>query len=192
MKSLLLIACVMLISACQQASVTFHGKNITGIMPDLAFSLTGEDGQPVTAKAMTGKTVLLFFGYTHCPDYCPTTLMALSQALKALPEKTRRQVQVLFVSVDPKRDTPALLKQYTAYFSDQVMGLTGSHEQLDAITKRYRTAYGYGEPDADGNYSVSHGLAIYGFDSQGRVHLMMRNDERVARMAEDIATLSRL
>ncbi|MDX1805197.1 MAG: SCO family protein [Alcanivorax sp.] len=187
--TMLLILGLAVLVGCQQNPAHFHGKNITGVMPDLAFTLTGENNQTVTAQDMQGKAVLLFFGYTHCPDYCPTTLTAIAQALKSLPENQRDQVRVLFVSVDPRRDTPALLKQYTHYFGKQIHGLTGNKAQLDAITKRYRTAYGYGKPDAHGHYSVSHGLAIYGFDKQGRVHLLMRNDEPPQQMAEDIATL---
>lgn len=188
----LLLCAVMLLAACGKAPVTFHGKDITGVMPDLKFQLTDENGKAVTEQDYAGKVVVLFFGYTHCPDYCPTTLTALAQALKTLPEDQRDHYRVLFVSVDPKRDSPQMLKKYTAYFAPQIIGLTGTKAQLDALTKRYRTTYSYGDPDKDGNYLVTHGLAMYGFDSKGAVHLFMRDDEPVPRIGEDLKALGTL
>ena len=90
----------------------FHARDISGLMPALDFTLTDDTGRTVTAADFQGKDVLLFFGYTNCPDYCPATLAHLQQAIKRLPETTRKSLKVLFVSVDPKRDTPAKLKQY--------------------------------------------------------------------------------
>lgn len=182
----------LLVVACGKAPVTFHGRDITGVMPDLQFQLTDENGKTVTAQDYANKVVVLFFGYTHCPDYCPATLTLLAQALKILPADQRDRYRVLFVSVDPKRDTPALLKKYTAYFGPQIIGLTGSKDQLDALTKRYRTAYSYGDPDANGNYEVTHGLAMYGFDVHGAVHLFMRDDEPAKEIAEDLQALGTL
>lgn len=180
------------LASCNNAPVSFHGKDITGVMPDLEFTLVGEQGKPVNAAHFQGKAVVLFFGYTHCPDFCPTTLTALAQALNTLPERTRDQIRVLFVSVDPSRDTPELLKEYTRYFGPRIVGLTGDEEQLDALTKRYRTTYSYDQPDQDGNYLVSHGLAMYGFDKQGKVHLFMRNDQPVEQIADDLKALEGL
>lgn len=182
----------LVLASCNNAPVSFHGKDITGVMPNLEFTLIGEQGKPVSAERFQGKAVVLFFGYTHCPDFCPTTLTALAQALNKLPEQTREQIRVLFVSVDPSRDTPALLKEYTDYFGPQVIGLTGDKEALDALTKRYRTTYSYDQPDQDGHYLVSHGLAMYGFDKQGKVHLFMRNDQPVEQIAEDLQALAGL
>lgn len=182
----------LVLTSCSKAPVEFHGKDITGVMPDLEFNLIGGEGKPVTQAEFQGKAVVLFFGYTHCPDFCPTTLTALAQALNKLPEQTRDQIRVLFVSVDPSRDTPELLKKYTGYFAPQVVGLTGDKPELDAITKRYRTTYSYDQPDQDGNYLVSHGLAMYGFDKQGKVHLFMRNDQPVEQIAEDLKALEGL
>lgn len=191
-RGLLLGAVLSVLAACGKAPVTFHGKDITGLMPNLEFQLTDENGKAVTEQDYAGKVVVLFFGYTHCPDYCPTTLTALAQALKTLPEEQRDHYRVLFVSVDPKRDQPAMLKQYTAYFAPQIIGLTGNKTQLDALAKRYRTTYSYGDPDKDGNYIVNHGLAMYGFDKSGKVHLFMRNDEPVPQIAEDLQALATL
>lgn len=185
-----LLALAMLASVgCDSSGVDFNGKDISGLMPELKFSLTGQNGETVTEARYRGEAVVLFFGYTHCPDYCPMTLTALAQALKQLSPEQREQVRVLFVSVDPKRDSPELLAKYTSYFSPRVDGLTGDKETLDALTKRYRTAYSYGEPDENGNYLVNHGTAMYGFDRQGKIRVFMRDDQPVDQIAEDLKAL---
>ena len=155
----------------------WYGQDITGLMPNLQFQLRGVDGQPVTAANVDGKAVMLFFGYTSCPDVCPATLSRLAQAKAALPAELQQQLMILFVSVDPGRDTPAKLKQYTDFFGDGIRGLTGSKQELDEITIRYRTSYSYGPVDAKGNYVVSHGSGIYGFDRHGKIHLLVMGDD---------------
>jgi protein SCO1/2 len=189
---LLIALFAVLLAGCGESPVAFHGKDITGVMDDLSFTLTDENGDTVTESIVDDKAVVLFFGYTHCPDYCPMTLTLLAQAMNTLSEQEREQLRVLFISVDPERDTPALLKEYTDYFGPEVIGLTGSKDQLDDVTKRYRTAYGYGDKDEDGNYEVSHGLAMYGFDKSGRVRLLMRNDQPVEQVADDLKALTDL
>ncbi|HIK73337.1 MAG: protein SCO1/2 [Alloalcanivorax sp.] len=189
---LLITLFAVLLVGCGESRVDFHGKDITGVMDDLSFTLTDENGDTVNASIVDNKAVVLFFGYTHCPDYCPMTLTLLAQAMNTLSEQEREQLRVLFVSVDPERDTPSLLKEYTAYFGPEVIGLTGTKDQLDDVTKRYRTAYGYGDKDEQGNYEVSHGLAMYGFDKSGKVRLLMRNDQPVEQVAEDLKTLTDL
>ena len=179
------------LAGCGQQHL-FHARDISGLMPDLNFTLTDDNGRTVTAADYQGKDVLLFFGYTNCPDYCPATLAHLQQAIKRLPEATRKALKVLFVSVDPKRDTPAKLKQYTAYFGPEFVGLTGSMDALKDLTKRYRTTFSYGEADAKGNYEVSHGLAVYAFDRRGQVRLMILNDEPIPQLSEDLTQLAQL
>ncbi|HEX5677319.1 MAG TPA: SCO family protein [Alcanivorax sp.] len=192
LTGLLVAVCTVLLVGCGESRVDFHGKDITGVMEDLSFTLTSENGNTVSEEIVEDKAVVLFFGYTHCPDFCPMTLTLLAQAMNTLSEQEREQLRVLFVSVDPERDTPALLKEYTAYFGPEVIGLTGDKDQLDDITKRYRTAYGYGDKDEDGNYEVSHGLAMYGFDKSGKVRLLMRNDQPVEQVADDLKALTDL
>lgn len=192
LTGLLVAVCTVLLVGCGESRVDFHGKDITGVMEDLSFTLTSENGNTVSEEIVEDKAVVLFFGYTHCPDFCPMTLTLLAQAMNTLSEQEREQLRVLFVSVDPERDTPALLKEYTAYFGPEVIGLTGDKDQLDDITKRYRTAYGYGDKDEDGNYEVSHGLAMYGFDKSGKVRLLMRNDQPVEQVADDLRALTDL
>ncbi len=162
--------------------------NITGVMPNLKFTLTDENGTTVHADNWRGKVKLLYFGYTHCPDICPLTLADIARALRSL-GKQADQVRVLFVSVDPKRDTPAVLKTYAHAFGPQFVGLTGTQDQLLALTARYRVSYSYDNPDVDGNYTVNHGAAIYVFDKTGRVRLLMSRSDKSAAIAHDLKQL---
>jgi len=157
-------------------------------MPPLQFTLIRDDGQTVTQKDYFGKPVLLYFGYTHCPDVCPTTLADLAIALKQL-GPVADQVRVLFVSVDPARDTPAVLKTYVNAFGPWFVGLTGNQEQLEALTKRYRVAFRLGEPDAKGEYAVYHSSAVFIFDRQGKARLLTSLSDKSDMIAADLKRL---
>ncbi|MCS4502991.1 hypothetical protein KBTX_03026 [wastewater metagenome] len=177
MLALVLVAC---------ASGDWRTKDISGMMPELAFSLTDENGQSVTAEDYRGKVTLLFFGYTFCPDVCPVTLARLSRILGELDDDARRDVQVLFVSVDPRRDTPERLRAYTSAFGGDFIGLTGTQDQLKALNKRYRVTYGYGEADEDGNYVVSHSGAVFVFNRAGEARLLVRDSDPVEAVLADL------
>lgn len=186
----LIVACVLaVLTAGCGGEVTWQTKDIGGMMPELEFELISENGEPVTEEQYADKVNLLFFGYTHCPDVCPITLGRLRGVMGRLPADVVDRVQVLFVSVDPERDGPGELRSYTDQFGEGFVGLTGSREQLGALTKRYRTTYGFGEPDDDGNYEVSHGSAVYAFDSNGNARLLIRNDDGVDAIAKDLEQL---
>lgn len=189
MRKLITICVLMLSLVACDSEIAWKTKDISNLMPELGFTLTNEDGQTVTADQYTGKVNLLFFGYTHCPDICPLTLGRLSSVMKRLPPDVAEQVRVLFVSVDPKRDKPELLREYTSAFGENVVGLTGSRGQLDELTKRFRTTYGYGEPDENGDYLVSHASAVYAFDTGGNARLLIRSSDSVEAIAEDITHL---
>ncbi|MDZ7685256.1 MAG: SCO family protein [Gammaproteobacteria bacterium] len=186
---LLIIAALLLTTACADDAHDWHAKSISGLMPPLEFTLTDENGNTVTAEGFRGDIVLLFFGFTHCPDFCPTTLSKLSRALADLGD-ARTDVTVLFVSVDPKRDGPEALRRYTSSFAPEIVGLTGTMDQLESLAKRYRTTFSYGAPDDAGYYSVSHGLAVYVFDPGGKARLMILNDAPVDEIASDLRTLA--
>ncbi len=158
-------------------------------MPDLEFELTSDTGETVTEQNYQGKASLVFFGFMNCPDICPGTLQGLSTAIEALPAARQDDVQVLFVSVDPARDTPEQLKEYTEFFGPQFTGLTGTESQLSELVKRMRATYGYGEPDASGHYAVSHSSAIYGFDSQGNAQVLMKSNQPISDFTDDIEML---
>lgn len=176
------------LSGCGGGQVQWSTQSIRGVMPDLAFTLTDEHGNAVQASEYRGEYTLLFFGYTHCPDICPATLSVLGAALRQLGDEAQR-VTVLFVSVDPKRDGPQALRRYTSSFGPGIVGLTGTRDQLDALTKRYRVTYRYGEADDDGNYPVYHSAAIFAFDPDGRVQLLMNYTDGVPAIAHDLQQL---
>lgn len=187
-KFVVIFGCVLLLASCSRQPLSWDTKNITGVMPDLQLNLTDENGRPVQASNYLGKINLLYFGYTHCPDVCPLTLATVEQALTKLGPKADK-VRMLFVSVDPKRDPPRVLKRYVQAFGPHIVGLTGSQSQLQALSKRYRVAYRYGKPDADGNYAVYHSAGIFVFAPSGKVRLLMNYKEGAAAMAHDLKQL---
>ena len=128
------------------------------------FALVDGDGRPVTEANFAGEPTLVFFGYTHCPDVCPTTLDAISQTFKALgPDK---RVRALFVTLDPERDTPAVMKDYLSSFDPRIVGLTGSQAAVDRVAHEYRV-YAKKVPTGDGDYSVDHTGVVYLMDGRG-------------------------
>jgi protein SCO1/2 len=132
------------------------------------FSLTSYRGQ-VNLNDYRGKIVLLYIGYTWCPDICPTNLAMISSTLSALNDLEREQVQPLFVSVDPDRDTPQRLKEYVEYFHPSLLGLTGSKRQIDDVVERYGAAYRIVNKQEDENYVVDHTADTYIIDRQGQL-----------------------
>ena len=178
----------LLLAACSHAPSPWLLTDVRGHLPDLRFHLVNDLGQPVTGASYRGKVVLLYFGYTHCPDVCPTTLAHLTVVLQNL-GPLAQHVRVLFVSVDPKRDTPALLRAYTSAFGPHIIGLTGTPEAIARVAKRYRVAYSYGKPDAQGNYVVNHSAAIFIFDARGRARLLATERDTVAQLTHDLHLL---
>jgi len=130
------------------------------------FTLVNQDGRTVTEKDFSGATHLVFFGFTHCPDVCPTTLQQISDVLAALGPKAKA-MKVAFVTVDPERDDPASLKTYLSSFDPRITGLTGTPEQITAVEKAYR-AYARKVPDQKGDYVMEHTAIVYVMDAQNR------------------------
>lgn len=130
------------------------------------FTLVDQDGKTVTDADFKGKPALIFFGYTHCPDVCPTTLFEVSEVLRAL-NGDAGKAQALFISIDPERDTPAVMKDYLSSFDPHLRGLTGSVEQIAAAEKNYRV-YAKKVPGANGEYTMDHTALVYLMDKQGR------------------------
>ena len=182
-----LIVLALLLAACGGGG-PWQLKDIKGVVPDLAFNLTDDSGRKVDAADYRGQVVLLFFGYTNCPDVCPTTLVKLSAALNRMGEAARR-VRVLFVTVDPKRDTLDVLHRYASAFGSRISGLRGSEAELHALAKRYRISYSYGEPDANGDYEVTHSSAVFVFDATGAARLLILPDSGEKAIAHDLARL---
>ena len=188
MRRTLLLFLLALLAACSHAPSPWQLTDVRGHLPDLRFHLTDDRGRPVTGTSFRGKTVLLYFGYTHCPDVCPTTLAHLTVALQNL-GPLAREVRVLFLSVDPGRDTPAVLHAYVRAFGPYIVGLTGTPAEIARVAKRYRVAYSYGKPNAEGNYEVSHSAAIFIFDARGRARLLADQQSTVAQLTHDLHLL---
>ena len=189
-SAMALLASLVMLGGCFGDDENWNGKDISGLMPELAFELTGTSGDTVTAEQTDGNIRLLFFGFTSCPDICPATLQKLSRAVKDLPTELRKDTQIVFVSVDPQRDTPERIDSYVSFFSDRAIGLTGEEPALRELSKRYRTTFGYDEPDADGNYNVSHSGAVYVFDREGKARLLIRPELSVEDIRTDLVALA--
>jgi protein SCO1 len=132
------------------------------------FTLQGPQG-PVSLDDFRGKVVLLYFGYTWCPDICPTNLSLFSRVLNELEPEELAQVQPIFISVDPKRDTLARLKEYTEYFHEHLIGITGSDAEVAKVAALYGVAYRAVNPETDTNYAVDHSADTYIVDQQGQL-----------------------
>lgn len=185
-----LMAAAAMLGGCFGDDPAWNGKDISGLMPELAFELTDTSGETVTAEQTDGEIRMLFFGFTSCPDICPATLQKLSRAVKALPAELQEDTRIVFVSVDPQRDTPERIDSYVSFFSDRAIGLTGEEPALRELSKRYRTTFGYDEPDAEGNYNVSHSGAVYVFDRDGNARLLLRPELSVEDIRTDLIALA--
>lgn len=176
------LALVLLLAGCGKTS--FHMTDISGAMPALDFRMTRvRDGAAVTGADYRGKLVVLYFGYTNCPDVCPATLANLAQMLSRV---NSPDVRVLFVTVDPARDSAEGLKKYTAAFSPQIEGLRGSDNDLATLARRYRVAYAV---DPGPPYAVMHSNAVFFFDKTGKARLVTTDTGDTAAMAEDVKKL---
>jgi protein SCO1/2 len=130
------------------------------------FTLTAMDGQRFTDADLQGAPHLVFFGFTHCPDICPTKLMELSAIFRAAGERAGK-ARAVFITVDPARDTPEVLKNYLSSFDDRIVGLTGTQTEIDAVVKAYR-AYAKRVPTSSGDYTMDHTAIVYLMDRRGR------------------------
>ena len=136
--------------------------------PGADFVLQSADG-PVDSKALRGKVLLIYFGYTHCPDVCPASLAAGGQAMNALSPTEQARVKMFMVSVDPERDTLQHLKEYTSFFQPQLAGITGTPAQIADLAKAFGAGYIKQAPKADGSYAVDHTVSTYVVDGEGRL-----------------------
>ena len=177
-----------LLASCTPPQEDWRLTNITGLMPELAFALTDHTGERVDGADFRGGPVVMYFGYTHCPDVCPTTLATVRRALGRLEPGQAEQVQVLFVTVDPDRDTRRTLARYVNAFGPQFVGLRGDPEALGELTRRYRVVYNRDKPDEPG-YLVAHSSALFVFDGQGDPRLVGRPGDEADAIARDLRKL---
>ncbi len=188
-RHFLIVGLLSVLSACSNAPAPWQTTNMTGHLPDLAFTLTDANhNKAVTAAGFHGQVVVLNFGFTHCPDVCPMSLHQLQSALSKLDEVGAKQVQVLFATVDPQRDGIAEMKAYTENFG-QTIGLTGDRAGLILLARRYKVGVEFGDADEQGHYDVSHSSVTYVFDRNGAVRLLIRPDDTPEAIAIDLARL---
>ena len=163
---------------------------VRGFLPDLKFTLAGPAGQTVTEKDFSGKTVMMFFGYASCPDICPTTMAQLAQVKQKLGEQGQ-DVRILFISVDPHRDTPDRLQTYVNAFDKNAIGLSGTTKQIADVARRYRVAYQIEKPKGseEQNYEVSHARGVYIFDAGGNARLLAADAHDIDRLADGVRSL---
>ncbi|MEN6585288.1 MAG: SCO family protein [Sulfuricella sp.] len=166
----------------------FRGTDIAGAAAGRDFHLTDQNGRMRSLADFRGKVVLLTFGYTHCPDICPTTLASLAAVVRSLGEEGKR-VQVLFVTLDPARDKPALLARYMPFFNPDFLGLYGDDAATAAAAKAFGVFYQKQYTGSASGYTLDHSAGIYAFDPQGRLRLHMAYDSSAKDIAHDVRLL---
>lgn len=186
---LALILLTALLVACQQgSSASFIGTDLTGTQFGKPLSLTDHTGKLRNMNDFKGKVVVLFFGYTHCPDVCPTTMGDLKQTMKLLGDKAN-DVQVLFVTVDPERDTQEVLAQFVPGFDPRFIGLRGTVEEVAANLSEYKVyAAKVSEPGKSG-YTMDHSAGLYVFDETGAPRIYLGYGEKPENIAHDLRLL---
>jgi protein SCO1/2 len=183
-----LISLAGLLAACGENKPQFSSVDITGADYAKDFQLPDQDGKLRTLKDFQGKVVVLFFGYTQCPDVCPTTMTELAQVKKQLGADGDK-LQGVFVTVDPERDTPAVLKGYMAGFDPSFIALRGTPEQTAAMAKDFKVFYRKVEGKTPTSYSMDHTAASYVYDTKGQLRLYTRYGSGAQALASDIRLL---
>ena len=173
-------------AGCSQHGEPWQLTDVSGHLPDLDFTLTGDDGKPVAADSLKGRASLVYFGYTHCPDVCPETMGRLMQVIDKLGPDAQK-VRILFVSVDPARDTPKALHDYVGAFdATHARGLTGTDSQIEDMARHYRVAYQMEKREPNGNYEVTHSSAVYIFDAHNHARLLATDHDTPDVIARDV------
>ncbi|ARP88995.1 SCO family protein [Bordetella genomosp. 9] len=176
------------LTACGQGSPAFKGSDISGTHLGKALSMVDQDGRPRTLADYAGKVLVVFFGYTQCPDVCPTSLAEMAQVMQSLGEDAAR-VQVIMVTVDPERDTPEVLKQYVQTFNPTFVGLTGTPEQVRQAAQSFKVYYAKVPAKNGVDYSMDHSAAFYLLDAKGEARVLAGNGTDVDSLVHDIKAL---
>ena len=176
------------LAGCTESKPSFNAVDLTGADYAKDFKLTDADGKERTLADFKGKVVVLFFGYAQCPDVCPTTMTEMAQVKKAL-GKDGDKLQVVFITVDPARDTPEVMKAYMGAFDPAFVALIPTPEQLAATAKDFKAYYKKNEGATPTSYSMDHSAASYIYDTQGRLRLYSRYGAGVAPMVADVQAL---
>jgi len=190
-KLFALCALALLLVGCDKVAttpVTFNSVDITGADYARDFALTDHTGKPRTLADFKGKVVFLFFGFTQCPDVCPTTMTEMAGVMQALGEQAKN-VQVLFVTIDPERDTQELLSQYVPAFHPSFIGLYGDAVATAKVAKEFKVFYAKSAGTTPDGYSMDHTAGSYVFDQNGKIRLFVRHGKGAAPIVQDIKLL---
>jgi protein SCO1 len=193
MKKLFIFALLLILSACDGSQSSTNNAplvatDITGAEFTKPFTLTDHTGKKRTMSDFAGKVVVLFFGYTHCPDVCPTTMNDLKNTMKLLGDQSN-EVQVLFVTLDPQRDTEDVLAKFVPSFDERFIGLWGGLQETAETMANYKIYFSKVPGDSENNYTIDHSSGIYVFDKTGKVRYYMGYGQKPADMASDIKKL---
>ena len=186
----LFVLLMLLLSACKPAAQQnqFLATDITGADFAQSLNLTDHTGKPRALTDFKGKVVAIFFGYTHCPDVCPTTMADLKQTMKLLGARAD-ELQVLFVTLDPERDTQEVLAQYVPSFDKRFIGLYGTQEETAKATADFKIFASRVENSGKSGYTIDHSAGIYVYDKYGKIRLYVEYGQQPARIAADINKL---
>jgi protein SCO1 len=178
----------LLLAACEPKPAAFNNVDITGADYARDFALTGHDGKPHRLADFRGRVVVVFFGFAQCPDVCPTTLSDLAQVKQQLGADGDR-LQVVFVTVDPERDTQSVLAQYMANFDPAFLALTGTAEQIAQTAREFKVFYQKVPGKTETSYTIDHTAGSYVFDKDGRLRLFLKHGQGVDPIVADLRRL---
>lgn len=184
----ILLAVSFFLAACSPKPADFEGSDITGTGLGANMEIPDTTGQLRTLADYKGKVAVVFFGFTQCPDVCPTALAELSQTLALLGDQAD-QVQVLLISVDPERDTPEILTEYVQAFHPSFVGLTGTTDQLHKAAQSFKAYYAKAPGSTPDQYTMDHTASFYVFDKKGDVRVLISGDASAEDIASDIRKL---
>jgi protein SCO1/2 len=190
-KLLAFLVCALLLAGCDKVNnrpAAFQNTDLTGLDYARDFALTDHHGKPRTLADFKGKVVVMFFGYTQCPDVCPTTMVEMANVVKEL-GPAGKDVQVLFVTIDPERDTRELLASYVPAFNPTFLGLYGDAAATARTAKEFKVFYAKVPGSAPENYSMDHTAGSYVFDRNGKLRLFLRHGKGAASIVPDLRQL---
>jgi protein SCO1/2 len=172
----------------QQEPQKLYGTDITGADFAQKLQLTDHNGKPRTLADFKGKVVALFFGYTHCPDVCPTTMADLAAAMRLLGDRAS-EVQVLFVTLDPARDTQEILSQFVPSFNPTFLGLYGTEQETAETAKNFKIFYEKQVDSGKSGYTIDHSAGVYAFDKKGKIRIYLKFGQKPEQIASDLGQL---
>ena len=185
---LLFLTLICLISCQNSHDQTFVGTDISSVPIDTTFRLKDFNGQIRTLEDFKGKVVVIFFGFTHCPDICPTTLTDLKKTMVLLKDKASA-VQVIFITLDPVRDTEDVLKKFIPTFNSSFLGLTGTESDIDKVANQLKIFNKKVNDGSKAGYTIDHSAGLYVIDKKGSIKLHISNGQKPEDLASDLAKL---